>query len=317
MSKQSLRDGFGRGLVEAARRGQAVVGLCADLMSSLKMDEFAQEFPDRFVQAGIAEQNMVTLASGMAAMGKKPFAASYAAFNPGRNWEQIRTTICLNDQPVCIVGSHAGLSVGPDGATHQMLEDIALMRSLPNMVVIAPGDSLEAQQATEWLAGYNAPSYLRLTREPVALFGDDNTFEFGKARTLWDGHDVAIISTGTITHHCLEAVKILEESGVHPLLLHVATIKPLDEAAIIETLQKTGRAVTVEDGQVAGGFGSAIAELSSLRLPVPIKRLGVEDAFGMSGKPDELYDHFGLSAPKIAESVKEFITHNPRYHQGG
>ena len=317
LEMEPIRKGFGRGLKRAGDEDERVVALCADLTESTQMHMFRDAHPERFVEIGVAEQNLVTVAAGMSAMNKKPFASSYAAFSPGRNWEQIRTTICLNERFVCVVGSHAGISVGPDGATHQMLEDIALMRVLPHMIVIAPGDSKEAEKATLAIARQESPSYLRLAREATPVFTtDESPFEIGKAYVLREGHDVTLLGTGTMTYQCLVAAELLAKDGIHAEVVHVPTIKPLDTDTILASLKKNGRAVTVEEAQVAGGFGSAITELSTERLPVPIMRLGINDRFGESGKPDELLEHFGLTGPKIAERVKSFIETNPKYHQG-
>jgi transketolase len=317
LEMEPIRKGFGRGLKRAGDEDERVVALCADLTESTQMHMFRDAHPERFVEIGVAEQNLVTVAAGMSAMNKKPFASSYAAFSPGRSWEQIRTTICLNERFVCVVGSHAGISVGPDGATHQMLEDIALMRVLPHMIVIAPGDSKEAEKATLAIARQESPSYLRLAREATPVFTtDESPFEIGKAYVLREGHDVTLLGTGTMTYQCLVAAELLAKDGIHAEVVHAPTIKPLDTDTILASLKKNGRAVTVEEAQVAGGFGSAITELSTERLPVPIMRLGINDRFGESGKPDELLEHFGLTGPKIAERVKSFIETNPKYHQG-
>lgn len=314
---EPLRKGFGRGLKRAGDEDENVVALCADLTESTQMNLFKEAHPERFVEVGVAEQNLVTVAAGMSAMGKKPFASSYAAFSPGRNWEQIRTTICLNERFVCIVGSHAGISVGPDGATHQMLEDIALMRVLPHMIVIAPADSKEAEKATMAIARQDEPAYLRLAREATPVFtADDAPFEIGKAYVLCEGRDVTLLGTGTMTYQCVVAAGILEKDGIKAEVVHVPTIKPLDAATILTSLKKNGRAVTVEEAQIAGGFGSAICELAADQLPLPIRRLGIDDRFGESGIPEELMDYFGLTGEKIAMSVKDFIKHNPKYHQG-
>lgn len=307
--QEPIRSGFGRGLLEAGRRDEQVVALCADLTSSTKMDLFANEFPERFVQIGVAEQNLVTVASGMAAMGHIPFASSYAAFNPGRNWEQIRTTICLNDQPVKVVGSHAGISVGPDGATHQMLEDIALMRVLPNMVVVAPADSVEAEKATLALAQDPRPAYLRLAREATPVFTTSRTpFSLKRAYILSPGQDITIAATGTMTYHALEAAEALYKDGIDAEVLHVPVVKPLDAVTILGSLQKTGAVVTVEEAQASGGFGSSIAELAAANHPVPIRRIGIQDRFGESGDPNELLEKFGLTAKHIAKTVHSLMT---------
>lgn len=307
--KEPLRTGFGRGLKQAGDEDIRVVALCADLTESTQMHLFKAAHPERFVEVGVAEQNLATVAAGMAAMGKIPFASSYAAFSPGRNWEQIRTTACLNERPVKIVGSHAGISVGPDGATHQMLEDIALMRVLPNMVVVAPGDSLEAEKATLAIAKNGKPSYLRLAREATPVFTTALTpFEIGAAYVLREGGDITLLATGTMTYQCLVAAEKLAADGIAAEVVHVPTIKPLDERTVLASLKKTGRGVTVEEAQIAGGFGSAVAELAAEHLPVPLKRLGMQDRFGESGKPDELLKYFGLDAAGIVRSVHECIT---------
>lgn len=314
---EPIRAGFGRGLKKAGEKNEAVVALCADLTDSTQISLFAKAFPERFIEMGIAEQNLVTVASGLARAGKIPFTSSYAAFSPGRNWEQIRTTITLNDQPVKIIGSHAGVSVGPDGATHQMLEDIALMRVLPNMVVIAPGDSIEAEKATLALAENGKPTYLRLAREKTPIFSTEHApFEIGKAYKLREGHDVTLLGTGTMTYQLLKAAKMLEEQGIHAEVVHVPTIKPLDNNTILESVRKTGRVVTAEEAQIAGGFGGAIAELLGEYLPSPLLRLGMKDRFGESGSPAELIKHFGLDSESLARDIKAFVEKVPRYHQG-
>ena len=317
VKKEPIRAGFGRGLKAAGEANDHIVALCADLTDSTKMSDFKEAFPDRFIEIGVAEQNLVTVASGLARAGKVPFTSSYAAFSPGRNWEQIRTTIALNDQPVKIIGSHAGVSVGPDGATHQMLEDIALMRVLPNMVVIAPGDSIEAEKATLAIAVNGKPSYMRLAREKTPIFStSESPFEIGKAYVLREGHDITLLGTGTMTYQLLVAAKLLESKGLQAEVVHVPTIKPLDEKTIISSIRKTGRALTAEEAQAAGGFGGAVAELLSDKLPTPLKRIGMQDRFGESGDPDELIKYFGLDGVSIADQAKQFIDSVPRYHQG-
>jgi transketolase len=300
LDQEPIRKGFGRGLLEAGKRNGNVVAACADLTESTQMHLFRDAFPERFVEIGVAEQNLATVGSGLAAMGKIPFVSSYAAFSPGRNWEQIRTTIALNDRPVKVVGSHAGVSVGPDGATHQMLEDIALMRVLPNMVVIAPGDSVEAEKATLAMAADSRPTYLRLAREATPIFTTDKTpFEIGKAYVLEAGEDITLIATGTMTYQALVAASLLYKDGISAEVIHVPTIKPLDATTILKSVKKTGAVVTAEEGQIAGGLGGAIAELLSDEHPVPVKRIGMRDRFGESGAPNELLEHFGLTAKQI------------------
>lgn len=305
---EPIRKGFGRGLKAAGDEDQNVVALCADLTDSTQMSLFKEAHPERFIEVGVAEQNLVTVASGMAAMGKIPFTSSYAAFSPGRNWEQIRTTICLNEQPVKIVGSHAGVSVGPDGATHQMLEDIALMRVLPNMVVVVPGDAIEAEKATRAIAKNGQPSYLRLAREASPIFTTEKTpFAIGKAYVLRPGKDITLFGTGMMTYQCLLAAEMLSKDGIDAEVVHVPTIKPLDEATILESVKKTGHALSIEEAQVAGGLGGVLAELLSGQHPVPLRRMGMQDRFGESGKPDELLEHFGLTAKHIALEVHTIV----------
>lgn len=317
VTREPIRAGFGRGLKKAGEQDENVVALCADLTDSTQISKFAEAFPDRYIEIGVAEQNLVTVASGMARAGKIPFTSSYAAFSPGRNWEQIRTTICLNDQPVKVVGSHAGISVGPDGATHQMLEDIALMRVLPNMVVVAPGDSIEAEKATLALAQNGKPSYLRLAREKTPVFSTEGSpFELGKAYVLHQGDDVSLLGTGTMTYQLLMLARELEREGISAEVVHVPTIKPLDETTILESIKKTGRVVTAEEAQAAGGFGSAVAELLGDKLPVPLKRLGMKDRFGESGNPDELLEHFNLTGLTMLPEVAAWVRTVPQYRPG-
>jgi transketolase len=308
LENEPIRAGFGRGLLEAGKRDENVVAACADLTDSTKMNLFAEAFPGRFVEIGVAEQNLVTVGSGMAAMGKVPFVSSYAAFNPGRNWEQIRTTICLNNQPVKVIGSHAGVSVGPDGATHQMLEDLALMRSLPNMVVIAPGDSVEAEKATIAMAKDKRPSYMRLAREGTPIITTKETpFEIGKAYIYAVGTDITIISTGTMTYQALAAAEKLYKAGIDVEVVHCPTIKPLDTETILKSVKKTGAVITAEEAQINGGLGGAIAELLGEECPVQLKRIGMRDRFGESGDPDELLEHFGLTAQHIMLAAHELM----------
>jgi transketolase len=308
LESEPIRKGFGRGLLEAGKRWDNIVAACADLTESTQMHLFKEAFPERFVEIGVAEQNLVTVGAGLAAMDKIPFVSSYAAFSPGRNWEQIRTTICLNDRPVKVVGSHAGVSVGPDGATHQMLEDVALMRALPNMVVIAPCDSIEAEKATLAMATDKRPNYLRLAREATPIITTKDTpFEIGKAYVFERGSDVTIIATGTMTYHALVAADKLYKDGIEAEVVHVPTIKPLDAETILKSVRKTGAVVTAEEGQIIGGLGGAIAELLAENHPVPMKRIGMQDRFGESGKSDELMTHFGLDGEHIRLAAHKVI----------
>ncbi len=309
LTLEPTRKGFGRGLKKAGELDEAVVAACADLTESTQISVFRDAFPDRFVEIGIAEQNLVTVGSGLASQGKIPFVSSYAAFSPGRNWEQIKTTICLNEQPVKIVGAHAGLYTGADGATHQMLEDIALMRVLPHMVVIVPADSIEAEKATLALAADKKnPGYIRLAREATAVMTTEKTpFEIGKAQVWAEGQDVTIISTGPMTYYALQAAEKLFKDGVDAEVVHVATIKPLDNAMILKSIGRTKCVVTVEEAQVNGGLGGAIAELLGENLPVPMIRIGVKDKFGQSGKGEELLEYYGISAKHIMMAAHEVI----------
>ncbi len=308
VAQEPIRSGFGRGLLAAGERNPDVVALCADLTDSTKMTAFAKAFPERFVEVGVAEQNLVTVASGMAMMGKIPFTSSYAAFSPGRNWEQIRTTICLNEANVKIVGSHAGISVGPDGATHQMLEDIALMRVLPHMVVVVPCDAKEAEKATLAIADHHGGAYLRLAREKSPVITTDETpFEMGKIQVFREGSDVTIVACGIMVHEALLAAEELARQGIEAEVINCPSIKPLDSEGLLTSIKKTGKVVTCEEGQVAGGLGGAVAELTGEHHPVPMRRVGMHDRFGESGKPSELLEHFGLTSPNIVKAVQELL----------
>lgn len=316
-----IRKGFGEGLLIAGEENNQVVGLSADLTESTQMHLFRNKFPDRFVQIGVAEQNLVTVASGMAAMGKIPFVTSYAMFSPGRNWEQIRTTICYNNRPVKIAGSHAGISVGPDGGTHQAIEDIAIMRVLPRMVVISPCDSIEARKATIAAAKTDTPVYIRLAREKTAVITTEETpFEIGKAETFFEAQNyaehtknntkvnrVGIVATGALVYKAIIVAKELEKEGILCKVVNLSTIKPLDEKAIIDLAKETGAIVTVEEHQIAGGMGSAVAECLAKSYPVPIEFIGVHDLFGQSGKPEELLEHYGMGEKSIKEAVIRII----------
>jgi transketolase len=303
------RQGYGEGLVVAGEQNDQVVVLCADLTDSTKSNLFKEKFPERFIEMGVAEQGMATVAAGMANYGKVPFIGSYAAFSPGRNWEQIRTTIALNDVPVKIAGHHAGVSVGPDGATHQMLEDIALMRSMPNMVVIYPADSIEAKKATVAMAKNGKPTYIRFAREKTPVITTEDTpFEIGKAEVLWEEKDpqAVIIAAGPLVFEALVAAK--ELTGGTPVnVINCHTIKPLDSQTIIRAARTSGAVVTVEEHQVNGGLGGAIAELLSKNFPVPIEFVGMQDSFGESGEPNELLEKFGMKSKNIVEAVKKVV----------
>ncbi len=321
VEQQPIRKGFGEGLVQAADANKQVVGVCADLTESTHMLAFRQKYPDRFVEIGVAEQNLAGMASGMAAMGKIPFITSYAMFSPGRNWEQIRTTIAYNNQPVKIAGSHAGISVGPDGGTHQAIEDIAILRVIPRMVVISPCDAVEARKATLAAAKTKDPTYIRLAREKTPIMTTlDTPFEIGKAQIFFrpderqykkgkDGRafDAAIIATGALLHHALAVAHDFAAKGKSVAVMNLATIKPLDEDAVIRLAHDAGAIVTVEEHQIHGGMGSAVAECLAAHFPVPMEFIGVKDLFGQSGKPDELVELYGMGEKHIREAVQRVM----------
>ena len=306
-----IRKGFGEGLLLAGEKNKNVVGLCADLTESTQMHMFARKFPERFVQVGVAEQNLVTVASGMAAMGKIPFTSSYALFSPGRNWEQIRTTIAYNDRKVVIVGSHAGISVGPDGGTHQAIEDIALMRVIPNMTVLSPCDAIEAKKATMAAAETKEPVYIRLAREKTPIMTTEETpFEIGKAQIFFAppmNAQVGIVATGALVHRAILAAKKFATKGISIKVLNVHTIKPIDTEAIIKLAKEAGAIVSVEEHQIIGGLGSAIAETLVANYPVPQEFIGVRNKFGQSGLPDELIEHYEMGAAHIEEAVERVL----------
>lgn len=302
------RNGYGEGLVLAGEENPNIVALCADLTESTRTQAFAEKFPNRFIEIGVAEQNLATVASGMAAAGKIPFITSYAMFSPGRNWEQIRTTICYNNQPVKIIGSHAGISVGPDGATHQALEDMAITRALPNMVVIAPTDNIEARKATQAIARTDQPTYIRLSREKSPVITTLQTpFEIGKAEVYFEGKDATIIACGQMVYRALLAAKKLAEHKISVRVINCHTIKPLDKETILKAAEDCGAIVTVEEHQITGGLGGAVAEVVSENFPVPIKRVGVEDRFGESGEPNELLEKFGLTKEAIIKAITQVL----------
>ena len=302
------RDGYGKGLVKAGEKDERVVVLCADLTESTRSLWFAERFPGRFIEMGVAEQNMALVASGMANYGKIPFISSYATFSPGRNNEQIRTNVCINNVPVKIAGSHAGISVGPDGATHQALEDIALMRVIPKMVVVVPCDAIEAEKATVAAAFNGQPTYIRFGREKSAVFTTENSpFEIGRAEILRGGKDCAIIGCGMLLYNALIAAEELSGEGIDCMVINSHTVKPIDEKTIIEAAQKTGAVVSVEEHQVNGGLGSAVAEVLSRNYPVLQEYIGVQDRFGESGSLDELIEAFGMGISSIKDAVRKVV----------
>lgn len=310
IEKKPTRDGFGTGTVEAGKLDENVVVLCADLKESTRAEWFEKEFPDRYIEVGVAEQNLATVAAGLAAVGKVPFFASYAAFSPGRNYEQIRTTLALNNRKAIVCGMHAGVSVGPDGATHQMLEDIGLMRMLPRMNVIVPVDAEEAKKAVMAAAKADGPSYIRFGRAGVPVFTTPETpFAIGKALTLWESEKprVALMATGPLAYDALLAARSLEADGIGSIVLSVPSVKPLDEAVVLETAKRTGLVITIEEHQAMGGFGSAIAEFLSGTHPVRIERMGIQDSFGQSGEPAQLLEHYGFDSVSIAAKARTLI----------
>ncbi len=307
------RDGFGEGLVLAGDANEAVVALCADLTASVRMDAFRDKYPDRFFQIGAAEQNLATIASGLSAVGKVPFFASYSMFSPGRNWEQIRTTIAYNERGTVIIGSHAGISVGPDGATHQAIEDVALMRVIPNMTVLSPADTHEARRATlaaaEYAAEKSLPVYIRLAREKTPVVTtEESPFEIGKAYVYRDGSDVALIASGPLVYEALLAAEELEHEGVSARVINNPSIKPLDHEVLLAAAADCGAVVTAEEHQMMGGMGSAVAELLVHEVPVPMEFVGVNDRFGESGEPEELMDVFGLRAKDIVDAARRAVS---------
>ncbi len=313
VEQQPNRHGYGEGLLEAGKRDERVVALAADLTESTRTHQFAEMFPERFIQCGVAEQNMASVASGMAAMGKIPFIASYAMFSPGRSWEQVRTTIAYNDVNVKIIGAHAGISVGPDGATHQATEDVAIMRVIPNMVVIAPSDIHEARKAVLAAAQYEGPVYIRIERAPSPVVTTPQSpFTIGQAEYMYQNPDagakkVGIVVSGPLLHNALVAATQLVEDGYGVSVLHMATIKPLDTKKLEELAAAHDALVTVEEHQQAGGLGGAVAEHMSGVAPIMIKRVGVADEFGQSGTPEELIEHYGMGVGSIVEQAKAAV----------
>ena len=308
-----LRDGYGEGVLRAGEKNENVVVLCADLTDSTRNTAFKEKFPHRFIEMGVAEQNLASVASGLGVTGKIPFISSYAMFCPGRAWEQIRTTICYNDSNVKIAGHHAGISVGPDGATHQAIEDIAIMRVIPNMNVFVPCDSIEAKKATLVSAQTTKPTYIRLAREKTPIMTTEDTpFTPGKAYTMWKPKtgkkaSCAIIGAGPVLYGALLAAKELEKEGIHISVINLHTIKPIDKKAIVNAAEKAGRIVTLEEHQKMGGVGSAIIEVLAEEKPVPVEMVGVDDSFGESGTPEELIEKYGLGKDSIIKAVKKVI----------
>ncbi len=313
VEQAATREGFGRGLLEAAEKDERVVALCADLVESTRTLEFQKKYPKRYIEIGVAEQNLATIASGLANYGKIPFITSYATFSPGRNNEQIRTTISLNNVPVKIGGMHAGVSVGPDGATHQALEDLALMRVQPNMTVIYPADAEEGRKATLAAAAHPGPVYLRFAREKTPVMTTkESPFEIGRASLVWKGKkpEVAVVASGPLLYNALMAARELD-GEISASVLNLHTIKPLDRELLRAVAEEAGAVVTVEEHQIAGGMGSAVAELLAQHTPVPIEFIGVRDRFGQSGTPRELIEHYGMGISHIVAAIKKVRERKP------
>lgn len=295
-------------MVDCAQRDESIVGLTADLSESTRMNDFESKFPDRFFELGVAEQNMMGVAAGMALSGKIPFISSYATFSPGRNWDQLRVSVCYTKANVKIVGCHSGLSVGPDGATHQALEDIAITRVLPNLVVVAPCDSHEAYQAVTWASDYNGPVYIRLTREATPVFTQlTHRFELGKAQVALKGSDVTIVACGPIAYEAIQAADVLKDEQINAEVILSPSIKPLDADTILESVKRTGCVVTVEEHQITGGLGGAVAELLGEHRPAPLERVGMPDLFGESGQPGELLKKYSLDRRAIVSACHRAV----------
>jgi transketolase len=302
------RDGYGDALVEMGAQDERIVVLGADLSESTRASWFWKKYPERFFEFGIAEQNMLNAAAGLSLAGKIPWVSTYGVFVAGRAWDQIRTTTCYSKLNVKIAGAHGGISVGPDGATHQALEDVATMRVLPNMTVIVPCDYYETKKAIIWACKYFGPVYVRFGREPVPMVTTpEDPFEMGKANLINDGTDATIANNGPILYECMKAVQMMKEKGVSVRLLNIHTVKPIDREAIAKAARETGGIVTVEEHQVMGGFGSAVAEAVVQTHPVPMRFIGIQDRFGESGQPDQLFEEFGLTAKHIAAALEEVL----------
>ncbi len=302
------RNGFGEGVIEAGKRNKNVVAICADLVESTRMLGFKEALPDQYIEIGVSEQLLVAMGAGLASAGKIPFIASYAMFNPGRSWEQVRTTMALNETNVKIAGAHAGVSVGPDGATHQAIEDIAIMRCIPHMTVVVPCDAIQTKKATIAVAEMIGPVYLRFGREKTPIVTSEQTpFELGKAQIFREGRDVAIVACGILLYNALIAAEALAKHGIECMVVNNHTIKPMDETAIVEAATRCGAVVTVEEHQVFGGMGSRVAEILAQRRPAPIEFIGVHDRFGQSGDPAELIEHYGMGTDAIEAAVRRVL----------
>ncbi|MEX0616382.1 MAG: transketolase family protein [Candidatus Woykebacteria bacterium] len=299
------RDGYGDGVVALGEKNPNVVVLTGDLAESTRANKFQEKFPDRFIECGVAEQNMMGIAAGMALSGKIPFVSSYAVFVPGRCWDQLRVSVCYSKANVKVAGAHAGISVGPDGATHQALEDVASVRALPNLVVLVPCDVIESKKVTIAAGEHKGPAYFRFTREKTPVITTDETpFKIGKAEVFKEGSDVTIVACGPLVYQSLVAAKELEKEGISAEVINNHTIKPIDKLTLASSAKKTGAVITVEEHQINGGLGGAVAEVLVENYPVPMERVGMPDTFGESGKPEELLEKYGMSVKKIKEAVK-------------
>jgi len=307
MEKKDTRSGFGDGLYELGQKNKNVVGLCADLTGSLKMNKFQNEFPDRFFQVGIAEANMISMAAGLATAGKIPFTGTFANFSTGRVYDQIRQSVAYSDKNVKICASHAGLTLGEDGATHQILEDIGLMKMLPGMTVINPCDYNQTKAATIAIADHEGPVYLRFGRPKWPIFTEEGKFEIGKALHMRKGTDVTIFATGHLVWNSREAAKAIAEEGISAEVINIHTSKALDKKAILEAVAKTKCAVTAEEHQMNGGLGDSICQLLARHTPLPVEMVAVNDSFGESGKPEELLDKYGLGVKDVIAAAKRAI----------
>ncbi len=300
----ATRDGFGKAIVELASKDRNIIALAASVGDSTRAEKVKEKFPEQYVECGISEQNMIGVSAGLALGGKIPFPSSFCSFLPGRCYDQIRQSVCYANLNVKLVATHAGLTVGMDGATHQMMEDIAMMRALPNMTVIVPADSIEAERATLAVAAFKGPAYLRLGREETPDFTTNSNFKIGKAETLKEGNDATIIACGLMVYYSLKAAEILEKEGIRTRVLNMHTIKPIDKDAIIKAAKETKYIVTAEEHQINGGLGGAVAEVLSQNHPVKLKIVGMQDRFGESGKPSDLLKKYGLTEKEIVEAVK-------------
>lgn len=306
--KVASRDGYGKGLVELGRRDPRVVALCCDLTDSTRVEWFKQKYPERFIEVGVAEQNMAGLAAGLALAGKIPFISSYAVFSPGRNWDQLRVSVCYSNLNVKIEGAHAGISVGPDGATHQALEDIAIMRVLPNMTVIVPADAVQAEKATIASGTIKGPVYLRFGRNKIPVTTTASMpFRVGKADVYRSGPDATIVACGVMVYESLVAAELLEKKGIKVSVVNCSTIKPLDERILISIAKRTGAVVSAEEHQVTGGLGGALAELFGKHCPVPLEMVGVQNRFGESGEPEELLRAYHCTSNDIVAAVQRVL----------